>query len=151
MAGTKLFKESRSVKVVVLMVAEFIAPLKAPVTAVEVLTPVAPFVGETEVTVGPEAATTVNVVLPVIPLSVAEMFVLPATHPRGQPRTGDSGHPRIRRSPGHRTGQVLGAPVGIRPRGRELLGGSHRNRGIRRRHGDRRQGRTPGRNTTSTQ
>ena len=53
-AGTRLFKESRSVKVVVFKVAEFIATLKAAVITVEVLTPVVPFTGEKEVTAGPE-------------------------------------------------------------------------------------------------
>ena len=42
-------------KVVVLMVAEFIAWLKVAVTVVEILTPMAPFMGETEVIVGAAA------------------------------------------------------------------------------------------------
>ena len=61
---------------------------------------------------------TVRVVVPVMPLSVAEMVVVPALNGGGEAGAIDGGNARVGGGPRHLAGYVLRAAVGVRSRWR---------------------------------
>ena len=81
----------------------------------------------------------VRVVEPLIEPEVARIVVLPVSHACRQPCTGNRRRGCIRRTPGHRTRQVLGAVIAIGSRGSELLRSTLGNRSVCRSHCDRHQ------------